>query len=181
MDPNFDTTRINRMLRLHGLGSLDEQGTVQQLARLVADHEHFRSLLARCVPGLRSSMYEAMKPHLAFRAKPLDVYVSESGQLAERRQLPVLDEAGRMHPFMPPAIAGSDHAVAQAAVDREFSKPAVHLVCRKCAREATFRGDRLVDAIEVARLEGWTYDELVQNGLELCPECVPQGSAGQVN
>lgn len=171
MDPNFDKDRINRMLGLHGLGSLDDPGTVQQLAYLVADHEHFRQILSKCAHSLRRQMYDAMAPYLRFKARPLDVYVSQCGELAERMQWPTLDGAGALRPFKPPAPVGSDAAIAQAAVDRAMAKGRLTLTCRKCTRVEEFYGERLVDAVQAARVAGWTYDELGGTGQEICPEC----------
>ena len=71
----------------------------------VRDHEHFRQLLTAAQPETRRDMYEAMKPYLAFHAKPLDAYMSESGALAEAQQLPTVDADGMLHPFNVPEIA----------------------------------------------------------------------------
>jgi len=72
-----EKSAINRMLMSHGLGRLEDRaGLMSQLGLLVQDHEHFRSLLARCEPENRSAMYDSLKPYLRFTPKPLDVYIS---------------------------------------------------------------------------------------------------------
>ena len=76
---------INRMLQSHGLGRLEDgAGLMSQLGFMVQDHEHLRSLLVRCEPENRSSMYDSLKPYLRFTPKPLDVYISESAERAAR-------------------------------------------------------------------------------------------------
>jgi hypothetical protein len=68
--------RINRYLEMRGLGRLDDPGLLSQFAFLVQDHDHLRSLLVACEPENRGAMYQALAPHLRFRAKALDVYIS---------------------------------------------------------------------------------------------------------
>lgn len=166
MRANHDKNRINRMLKLHGLGTLEEPGTVHALARLVADHDHFRQILLKCEPALRREMYDAMAPYLQFRPRPLDTYVSEAGAIAERMQYPTIDEAGDLHAFRPPEIG-----IVQEIVDQAFAKARLVLTCVKCTRVEEFTGERKADAVVAARLAGWTYDELRGDGREICPEC----------
>jgi hypothetical protein len=50
---------IDCMLMSQGLGRLEDgAGLISQLAFLVQDHEHLRSLVVRCEPENRSAMYE---------------------------------------------------------------------------------------------------------------------------
>jgi hypothetical protein len=89
---------LNRLLASAGLGALDNPMRLcNELASYVRDHEHFRQLLTAAQPETRRDMYEAMKPYLAFHAKPLDAYMSESGALAEAQQLPTVDADGMLH------------------------------------------------------------------------------------
>lgn len=94
-----ETNRINNLLGSYGLGQLNEPGTVAALGFLVVDHAHFREMLNGCAPAERVNMYEALRPHLRFPAKPLDVYVAELADLAERKQLPTIAADGSLQPF----------------------------------------------------------------------------------
>ena len=96
--------RINRMLGEYGLGQLDSPGLVGQLAYLVRDHDHFRSLLLVAEPHQRSLMYDAMAPNLRFKARTLEQYLTEAREDAEARQLPIQAEDGTLKPFQVPEI-----------------------------------------------------------------------------
>ena len=91
--------QINRHLGQHGLAQLDDQSLVLQIAYLIEGHNHFRQLLCRCVPEERRNMYEALKPHLRFRAAPLDVYIAEAGRIAQNEQQMTVDTEGQFHAF----------------------------------------------------------------------------------
>jgi hypothetical protein len=173
---------INRMLNSHGLGSLEEgTGLLSQLGFLVVDHEHFRSLLVRCEPENRSSMYDSLKPYLRFQAKPLDVYIAESARLAEQQQLPTVDADGNYNfsPSLPPNVGedtlAKDIAAAQAGVDQAFAKYHLEVVCMKCTKSAVFSGVKKGDAIQEARRAGWSYWEKDGKGREICPACPAPG------
>ena len=170
-----DSAAIDRMLRSHGLPPLsDGGGVLTVLGSLVQDHEHLRSLLARCEPEHRVEMYNALVPTLGFDAKPLDVYMSESGRRAEARKAPTLAADGSLKDFKSGYLS-SDDAIAQNAVNRAVEAGQVQhvltLMCRKCTKIQEFRGYRKVDAIIAAREAGWTYDEVAGEGREICPEC----------
>jgi hypothetical protein len=124
---------INRMLQSHGLGRLEDgAGLMSQLGFLVQDHEHLRSLLVRCEPENRSAMYDSLKPYLRFTPKPLDVYISESAERAANQDLPTIDSTGNIHFRPTPTFeAGSDMAVAQAAVNEMFANYHLTVTCRK--------------------------------------------------
>jgi hypothetical protein len=172
--------QINQFLGRAGLAQLDEAGPlVQQLAFMVRDEAHFRSLLTRCDPEQRRGMYEAMVPHLRFTAKPLDVYVAEAARDAEIRQLPTVDAAGQLQPFRAAEVR-SDEFVIQQAIAKSLAKHHLIIKCVKCTREADFYGERKIDAIAAARNEGWTYDELNGTGREICPQC-PGGRAKRIS
>jgi hypothetical protein len=94
--------RINRILANHNLPSLEApNGLMEALGSRITDHEHFRSLLARCEPNQRTSMYNALKPHLKFSPLPLDVYIARSAELAECKQLPIVRENGSFAEYRP--------------------------------------------------------------------------------
>ena len=83
---------INRVLKARGLPTLEAPGILEVLGRMVENHEHFTELLRACDPKLRRDMYEAMKPHLRFTAKPLEDYIIAAKEHAEAAELPVMDE-----------------------------------------------------------------------------------------
>jgi hypothetical protein len=109
-----EKSAINRMLRSHGLGQLEDgAGLMAQLGFLVQDHDHLRSLLVRCEPENRSAMHDSLRPYLRFTPKPLDVYIAESAERAARQDLPTIDEKGNID-FRPTPIyqLGRDMEVA---------------------------------------------------------------------
>jgi len=172
---------INRMLKSHGLGSLEDgAGLMAQLGFLVQDHEHLRSLLVRCEPENRSAMYDSLRPYPRFQAKPLDVYIAESAEKAARLDLPTIDEKGNVNfsPSLTPtidqevsAIAQKDVAIAQKAVADAMAKWTLTVTCRKCTKAETFSGIRKADALQSVRDAGWVYDSW-RDGSEICPDCL---------
>jgi hypothetical protein len=174
---------LNRLLASAGLGALDNPMRLcNELASYVRDHEHFHQLLTAAQPETRRDMYESMKPYLAFHAKPLDAYMSESGALAEAQQLPTVDADGMLHPFNVPEIATQaadapaescelDRETAQAAVNEAFGRGHLILTCKKCTRTEAFPAVNKANAIFAARNAGWTYDEARGDCSETCPDC----------
>jgi hypothetical protein len=173
---------INRMLGTHGLPPLESgRGLCVALGYLVRDHEHLRSLLARCEPEHRVDMYEGLKAGLRFEPKPLDVYISESAMKAEREQLPTIDEEGNYHwHHIGPNLSSADKLVAQAAVDEALSKQKLWLVCSKCTRDAVFTGATRYDAVHNARVAGWALWEHEGQQREICPDCPGPADRGAV-
>src|SRR5215831_8055738 len=165
---------INRMLRSHGLGSLEDgAGLMAQLGFMVQDHEHLRSLLVRCEPENRSAMYDSLRPYLRFTAKPLDVYIAESAEKAAREDLPTYDADGKIN-FQPSVTANitGEQAAAQAAVNEAFAKQHLTLTCRSCTKQETFSGASKADAVHAARSAGWVYYEREgKEPAEICPDC----------
>ena len=162
-----DVAQLNRVLGSAGLATLGEPGLMAQLGYLVEDHEHFRQLLTKCQPELRRDMYEALRPYLRFSAKPLDVYLAESAQVAESHQWPIQDAEGNLRPYTPPEVG-----IAQRALDEAMAREHLTLTCVRCTRVETFSGLRKGDVIQAARLAGWTYGlDAEGNGREICPEC----------
>lgn len=171
-----ETKTVNHFLRNRGFSATDEPGALmQQMAFCVRDHDHFRSMLTACEPEQRSAMYRALAPNLNFEARPLDVYISEAGAVAEAKQLPTLGEGGKLLPFKTPTIE-SDEFIANEAIKREAAKHHLRVTCAKCTREETFSGIRKIDAIKKLRDAGWTYNEATGTGREICPKC-PGGKA----
>ena len=166
-----EASAINRMLQSHGLGALEDgAGLISQLGFMVQDHEHLRSLLARCEPENRSAMYDSLKPYLRFAPKPLDVYIAESKELAERQHLPTIDEKGNINfnSKLTPTLDQEVAAIAQKAVTDAVAKWNLTVTCRKCTKYETFSGIRKADAIQAARDAGWVYDSTGE-GYEILP------------
>ena len=123
--PVKERLEINQFLGRRGLATLDDpRGLVTQVAFLIQNHDHLRSMLIRCEPEHRRDMYESLKPHLRFEAKPLDVYIAEGQADAERRQLPTLGPNGELVPFKPAEI----HTQAEA----EENTPESHVTAVLC-------------------------------------------------
>lgn len=162
--------RLNRVLGRVGLAQLeDAAGLCNQIGFLIQDHDHFRQLLVACEPEKRTSMYESLRPNLRFEAWPLDRYISAAATIAEQRQYPVLRD-GKLHPFRPAEIRTEETMLRDATI-AHMAKWRLHLVCRKCTREATFPAIEKYEAVRAAREAGWTYDEVADNGFEICPDC----------
>ena len=161
-----DRLTINRYLGNRGLATLDNPGGLcQQLGYLVEDEEHFKQILNRVSPELCRDCYDALTPHLRFKARPLDVYLSELGAEAEAQQLPTVDEDGKFH-----AYNTADIRTVQRVVEESISSWHLTLTCKRCLKEETFHGGRRADVIFKAREAGWTY-ESANGGRETCPSC----------
>jgi hypothetical protein len=158
-------SRINRMLGEHGLAQLDDPGLLPQLAFLVRDHDHFRSILVECEPAERANCYNALAPNLRFEAKPLDVYVSEAGQIAEREQQ--MGWTGdHFEPFMTPEITTTN--TVQRLVEQAVAKECLTVCCRRCLKEESFYGTDRWEAVVAAREAGWIYS--LDRQVEFCPQ-----------
>lgn len=181
-----EKSAINRVLGSHGLPPLESgSGLCAALGYMIQDHEHLRSILIRCEPEKRRACYESLKCYLRFEAKPLDVYIAESAERAERMQLPTLDaETGDFHWPVTQTIEtdvakvfegakekGADIMAAQEAVDATMAKRTLVLTCKHCTREEVFTGDNRTDCIRAARVAGWVYYEMAGEPREICPEC----------
>jgi hypothetical protein len=147
-----------------GLGSLDDSGSVQRLARMVQDHEHFGELLRACEPALRREMYEAMSPNLRFPARSLESYIIDAKEHAASMEFPTLDESGNLKPYTMPTI-GSWLA---GPIDPQFE---LYAVCSRCDKASIFFGERKADAISAMRHAGWAWNELAEQAC-LCPDCL---------
>jgi hypothetical protein len=154
-----ESNAINRVLKARGLPALDEPGVIEALAFQVEDHTHFMELLRACEPTLRRDMYEAMRPHLRFTAKPLEDYIVAAKAHADAAELPVMDEQGFLHPHRSPSIVTVEVPVVE-----------LWAKCHRCGREGIFLGAHKGDAIFTMRTSGWAYDESGQS--HLCVDCL---------
>ncbi|HEX3851787.1 MAG TPA: hypothetical protein VHW01_12520 [Polyangiaceae bacterium] len=164
-----ETRAINRELGNHGLGQLGDGGLMAQLGFLVADHTHFRALLNKCEPTERVAMYNALRPNLSFTAKPLDVYISELGDIAERKQLPTVTPEGTFAPFRPAEIKTGELAVAQNAIAHAVARVWLEVVCARCTRTEHFPGVTAREAESACRAAHWVWDR--ERDEEICPAC----------
>ena len=156
-------------LRRAGLPS-DFSVCVAQLAKKVRDHAHFEQLLTQAEPEFRPQFYEAVRPHLKFRAWPLDAYLASAGQRAERDQLPTMGEDGKLQHFHKTELILD----AEAAIANALAKRALTLVCSKCTATETFPAvgeETAVAVILKARRAGWIYDYTADEPCEICPKC----------
>jgi hypothetical protein len=143
----------------------------QHIAAQCESHDDFRKLIDKTEPAQRVRAYETLKPHLRFEAKPLDVYIAENQNEAERKQLPIVTADGKLAEFKKPEIRTDAFVIAE-AIQKSLSKIRMTVVCRKCTREAAFFGDRKADCISQARSAGWAHDETLAVGGETCPACL---------
>ena len=165
-----ETNSINRVMKAWGLGSLGEPGSIEALARMVQDHEHFGELLRACEPSLRRDMYDAMAPNLRFQARLLDWYVIGAKEHAESMQYPTIDDKGNLKPYMMPRVENTAENTA-AAIEVPFE--CFWIKCARCSKESFFYADRLCDAISEMRHAGWGWDETV-NARHVCPNCLDE-------
>lgn len=157
---------VRKALKKFGLPS-DIGGAIAALAFMVRDHKHLENLLTGIGPEERQMVYDSIVPHLRFKARPLDVYVSNVGQRAEREQWPVLED-GKFKEFKP----AQDLSTVQKHINAEIAKKLLILTCSKCTCEETFfqiGEETRVDTILKARKAGWVYD--LVNQKEICPKC----------
>lgn len=160
--------KINNALQMHGLGRLDDPGLPAQLGYLVRDHDHFRELLSVCEPQHRTAMYNSLTPYLRFDAKPLDVYLYENADQADREQLPTVAEDGTLEPYRVPEL----HSAVQTLIEDAVAKGWLEITCRKCTKQAFFAGSDRQDAVRKAREAGWVYrEDEAGEGFETCEEC----------
>lgn len=159
---------INKLLR--SLMVDPESGEAGQIGMYVRDHEHFRSLLNTCAAESRYDMYCDMVPYLRFKPKPLDVYMSETSDISDRKQLPIITADGglRPHPGAPDVM--SLEYIANRAILEDRAKERLWLVCGKCTRGEEFIGERRADCVSDARATGWAYDAAAK--FERCPLCM---------
>lgn len=149
--------------------SLNINEAIAALASTIRDHAHLQRLVTETEPSMRQAFYDSVRPHLKFRAKPMDVYIADAKAMAEREQLPVLQPDGTLREFRP----ASDVATVEKAIAKSISDRNLKLVCSKCTKEETFYcvGDETpVAVILKARKKGWVYGTIAQT--ETCPECM---------
>ena len=146
-----------------------------RLASIVRDHQHLVYLLLRCDPEDRTIMYEALRPHLKFRAASLDEYISGARVKADAEKLPTLNEDGSISAYeeynltKQPLVTLAEKAIAEAEAIAKAGGRKLVVTCSKCTAQAAFAGESLVTATIAARKAGWVYDLTLEK--EICPAC----------
>lgn len=164
---------LKRTLRRFGLAT-DFGKAIAMMGGMVRDHRHFETLLTEAGPEIRQELYDSLRPSLKFTAKPLDVYVSDAKQRAEKEQLPVLGPEGQLLPFKPARDASSAFKDAENAIAASLAKRTLTLTCSKCTRQESFYAvgeETPVAVIMKARQAGWIYDYMAETPVEICPDC----------
>jgi hypothetical protein len=135
-----DRARVNHELRKLGFGGLDDPNLIPSIAFFIKDHDQFRNQLFSVLPEKRRIAYEALRPHLRFAAKPLDVYEAEMKQLAERQQLPGFNPAtGEVIPFKAGSVNLDILATEAIRQNRHEKDSGLVLCCAKCTVQEVFR------------------------------------------
>jgi hypothetical protein len=173
--------KINHELKKLGFGGIDDVNLFAQIATLYKTHDSFRGLLMSTKPQERRIAYEAIRPHLCFVAKPLDVYEREIHEKAEREQWDVIhkDNPHWPQPFKVSEIETDEYKlqkIAQEAIEAtewEKAKGLLELVCTKCTLAAAFPAQHRKEAVKAAHDAGWRWEE--RNGVTktYCPPHVP--------
>lgn len=155
---------VDRQLKRFGVGSIND--AISALAKTIRDHKHLETFLTSIDSQAdRQEVYDSIRPHLRFEAKPLDMYVASANSMAEREQLPILGEDGKLHAFKPAQdVKTVEKMLAAAMADRKLT-----LTCSKCTEQDEFFQVGLETQVDVrikALKAGWI---LVPK--ELCPKC----------
>lgn len=164
---------IGKLLKRCGLPT-DLGAAIAALAGTIRDHKHFENLLTSVSAADRQDMYDAIKPHLRFRAKPLDVYIAGVGQRAEREQWPTVAPDGSLKAFKPALDVASIKKDVENMIAAQMAKRTLTLFCTKCTAQESFHAigeETRVAVVMRARKAGWIYDYTVDPGREICPKC----------
>jgi hypothetical protein len=149
----------NSLIRM-GLAKLDDRQLMPQLGAIVSaakdPHEFLRGMLNECAQDKRVEMYEALRPHLRFAPKPLDVYIAE-----------LKEHAGNVESWGDAVKVGENKY--EVVPVGESTGAVITLRCSTCTRTHDYYGDTPVQAVILARQDGWVRDKATQK--EVCPKC----------
>ena len=173
--------KINHELKKLGFGGINDANLCAQIATLYTTHDSFRGLLMSTMPDQRRIAYEALRPHLCFVAKPLDVYEREIKEKAEREQWDVIDRNNPHfpQPFKVGEIESDEYKLARLASEaleaneHEKAGGVLELVCTKCTVMAQFAAPKRTQAAKAAYRMGWRWDERNGTKRTYCPDHVP--------
>lgn len=159
--------KINRELKKVGFGGLEDPNIFAQIATLYKNHNSFRGLLMSTAPGQRRIAYEALRGHLCFVPKPLDVYEREIKEKAEREQWDTWDGSAYPKHFKTPTLT----ELAEGAIKENVfeAKGGLQAVCSHCLTAKTFRAVNRKAAEKDFHAEGWRTD----GKKDFCPQHVP--------
>ena len=168
---------INHKLNMAGLASLENpDALLSQVALGINDHDKFRSLLLKCEPDQRYNCYYSLKHRLRFEAKPLETYIMEGKQQAEREKLPVYDhETGKLREFDAPAPLNINALAERAIMAAERERNArghLEVTCLYCRFTAVFAGRSRTEAWKIAIAAGWRRNAVT--GTQSCPKCTKE-------
>lgn len=155
---------------LKHLGVNDVNSGIVLMARLITDHKKLEMVLAGEEPQMRQAVYDALRPHLSFVPKPLDVYGADAAQRAERERLPIAGENGVVRDFSP----ATDLASVESLLTAIIAKRTLTLVCGKCLFEQKYHAmehETPTAVVRRARQAGWVYDYKAAPVVEICPGC----------
>jgi hypothetical protein len=165
--------RLENQLMVMGLNKLEDPALVPAMAALInhgyrlMGHDFFLGLINECEQERRYEMYEALKPHLKFKPWPLEKYISvlkeHAGNVASTWAPTEIGEKKSAQP-----IKFNGHEFEEVAPD-DAEGCLLTLTCYKCTRKADFHGITPVQAVMVARHDGWVRDLVMQK--EICPKC----------
>jgi hypothetical protein len=147
--------------------TMQAESSLRKLMRLapsIRDHKDLETKLTSAPPHLREIIYEAVRPFLKFKAKPMDKYIVSAKQMAERERLPTMDEKGNLHEFQ----------AVEVLVAKEVATKTLTLTCHVCHKTEQFFAfgrDTNVDVVMKARVRGWIYNYKAEKPHEICPEC----------
>lgn len=168
--PRDDRSKVDRELRKLGFGGLDDPNLIPSIAFFIKTHEQFRGQLFSVMPEKRREAYEALRPHLRFTAKPIDVYEAEMKDMAERQQLPGYNAAtGEIIPFKAGSVDLDLLATEAIQQNRHEKEGGLTLVCAKCTVQEVFRAKLRKEAEQQSHTAGWRSD----GQKNWCPKCVP--------
>jgi hypothetical protein len=157
----LDTERrkLENQLVVMGLARLEDPALVIQFAEIInryGGHDFFEAMLGECEPVKRGEMYEALRPHLNFKALPLEKYISN-----------IKERAGNIASAHEPICVGDDK---YEEVNRARAEGVVAtFTCYKCTKTQDFYGESPAAAATMARSYGWVRDVFKQK--EICPHC----------
>ncbi len=163
--------KLENQLMVMGLNGLSDPELIQQMARIINAHPGFISshyfligLLNGCDQEKRREMYDALCPHFTFKPWPFDKYIQK-----------LKEHAANVESHYNPVKVGTEKLThegkefQQVASAEEAEGVMLTMTCRACTGTANFYGLTVVDAVTVARHDGWVRDLVRQK--EVCPKC----------
>ena len=160
--------KLENQLIVMGLNRLTDPELVPQMAKLIPDGGTLAAMLNECDQEKRREMYYALRPYLPFKPMPLESYLdffTRRAEAIESEHTPV-QVGARVYDDEPVMMGG--HKFREVRPE-EAEGCLLKLTCCKCTKSESFMGLTPVEAITVARGEGWKRDLILQK--EVCPKC----------